>query len=102
IYRRVPHSGASGPGFIRLRDGDEIKFGRGPDGERLNKGPLPKLCNLQLAVARVLRMSAAADIILEWKDEADDDGLPHVFIASEEFCNILDASLLLSGRALVA
>ena len=76
-------------------------FGQGPDGERLNKGPLPKLCNLQLAVARVLKMSAAADIILRLEDEADDSDFPHVFIASEEFCKILDARLLLSGQAMV-
>ena len=43
-------------------------LGQGPDGERLNKGPLPKLYNLQLAVARVLKMSAAADIILGLED----------------------------------
>ena len=43
-------------------------------------------------------MSGAADIILEWKDQADDDGL---FISSEEFCDMVDAKLLLSGRAVV-
>ena len=46
-------------------------------------------------------MSGAADIILEWKDQADDDGLFHLFISSEEFYDMVDAKLLLSGRAVV-
>jgi hypothetical protein len=82
-----------------LRDGDEIKFGQGLGGDQLDKGPLPRLCNLHLAIARVLRMSAAADIILEWKDKADDDDMSHICIPPEQFCDILDARLLLSGRA---
>ncbi len=72
------------------------------EGKQLGTGPIPRLCNLQLAVARVLKMSGAADIILKWKDEADDDGLSRLFISSEEFCDILNAKLLLSGRAVVA
>jgi len=101
IYRRVPHTTARGPVSIRLRDGDEIKFGGGPDGERLGRGPLPLLCNLQLAVARALKMSGAAELIAQWKDDADDGDFPHIYVASEEFCRILDAQLLLSGRALI-
>jgi len=72
------------------------------EGKQLGTGPIPRLCNLQLAVAHVLKMSGAADIILEWKDEADDDGLSRLFISSEEFCDILNAKLLLSRRAVVA
>jgi len=72
------------------------------EGKQLGTGPILRLCNLQLAVARVLKMSGAADIILEWKDEADDDGLSRLFISCEEFCDILNAKLLLSGRAVVA
>ncbi|KAF8558054.1 hypothetical protein OG21DRAFT_1405907 [Imleria badia] len=90
------------PGFITLRDGDEIQFGKGSDGKKLNNGPIPRLCNLQLAVARVLKMSGAADVILEWIEHADDDGCYCPFIASEEFCEMLDAKLSLSGRAMVA
>jgi hypothetical protein len=99
IYRSVPYTANHGPWPISLRDGDEIVFGGGPDGTRL-KGPLPILCNLHLAIARVLKMSGAADVILQWKEDADDGDLLHAFIASEEFCSILDAKLLLSGRAL--
>ncbi|KAH7885711.1 hypothetical protein F5I97DRAFT_1808679 [Phlebopus sp. FC_14] len=101
IYRRVPapDTPAPGPGYIRLRDGDEILFGRGPDGMKLGLGPDPLLCNLQLAVARVLKMSAAAELIMEMKDDADDSDYPHVYIASDAFCDILTAKLLLSGRA---
>jgi len=92
----------SGPGFIKLREGDEICFGRGVEGKTLKTGPIPRLCNLQLAVARVLKMSGAADIILEWKDQADDNGLFRLFISSEEICDMVDAKLLLSGSTLVA
>ncbi|KAF8558052.1 hypothetical protein OG21DRAFT_1481832, partial [Imleria badia] len=90
------------PGYITLRDGDEIQFGKGSDSKKLNNGPIPRLCNLQLAIARVLKMSGAADVILEWIKHADDDGCYCPFIASEEFCDMLDAKLSLSGRAVVA
>ena len=90
------------PEFATLREGDEIRFGQGDEGEKLNNGPIPVLCNLKLAVARVLKMSGAADIILEWKDHADDDGCCRLFITSEEFCDMLDAKLFLSGRAVLA
>ncbi|KAG6379321.1 hypothetical protein JVT61DRAFT_11778 [Boletus reticuloceps] len=103
FFRMIPtNPNIRAPGFITLKDGDEIQFGKGPEGKKLHDGPLPNLCNLQLAVARVLRMSGAADIILEWKDHADDDGCYRLFIASEEFCDMLDAKLFLSGRAVVA
>jgi len=100
IYRNIP-STADSPEIIRFRDGDEIKFGKGTDGKQLG-GPLPFLCNLHLAVARVLNMSGAAELIAQWKDDADDSDFPHVYLASEDFCEILDAQLLLSGRALIA
>ena len=48
-------------------------------------------------------MNATADIILKWEDNADDDGCSHLFIAgSEGYCDILDAKLLLTGRAEIA
>jgi hypothetical protein len=66
-------------------------------GERLNKGPFQKLCNLQLAVARVLKISAAADS--SWNQMKGMVVIPSFFlIASEEFCNILHAKFLLLGR----
>ncbi|KAG6379300.1 hypothetical protein JVT61DRAFT_11755 [Boletus reticuloceps] len=102
FFRTVPtNPGIHGLFFINLRDGEEIQFGKGPEGKKLGNGPTPRLCNLQLAVARVLKLSGAADIILEWKDLADDDGYYRPFIASEEFCDMLDAKLFLSGRAVV-
>jgi hypothetical protein len=76
-------------------------FGQGPKGERLGLGPLPLLCNLQLAVARVLHMSGAAEVIAQLKDEADDTDFSKVYFMSEDFCDILNAKLLISGRALV-
>jgi len=97
IYRNVPYETGEGPGFIRLCDGDEIVFGGGPDAARLGSGPNPSLCNLRLAVARVLRMSGAAEIIAQIVDDGDDSDFPHVYIASSEFCNILTAQLQLAG-----
>ena len=88
--------------FTTLREGNEILFGQGDEGKKLNNGPIPRLCNLQLAVARVLQLSGTADIILEWKENADDDGCYRLFIASEEFCDMLDAKLFLSGGAMFA
>ncbi|KAF8549517.1 hypothetical protein OG21DRAFT_1525742 [Imleria badia] len=102
FFRTIPTNRYSNLGYITLREGDEIQFGKGPDGKKLDNGPTPILCNLQLAVARVLRMSGAADIILKWKDQADDDGCYRLPFASEEFFNKLEAKLLLSGRAVVA
>jgi hypothetical protein len=101
IYRRLSRSTGPGPGFICLRDGEEIKFGRGPEAKQLGPGPDPQLCNLQLAVARVLRMSGAADLIMQWMEDGDDSDIPRIFIASSDFCDILAAKLLISGRALV-
>jgi len=97
IYRRVPYKTVKGPGFICLCDGDQIVFGGGPEAARLGPGPNPLLCNLQLAVARVLRMSGAADIIAQIIDDGDDSDFPHVYIASPAFCNILTAQLQLAG-----
>ena len=90
------------PGLIDLSEGEEILFGKGTEGKKLDYGPNPVLCNLRLAVARVLKMSGAADLILEWKDEADDEGFCRLFVTSEEDCDKLDAKLLLSGRTIVA
>jgi len=97
LYRRVPFSPNIGPALIKLRDGDEIKFGQGAEGSRLESGPLPLLCNLQLAVARVLKMSGAAEVIAQLKEDADDSDFPHIFLSSDDFCDILDAKLLLKG-----
>jgi hypothetical protein len=83
VYRTVPFHPDIGPGFIRLRDGDRIEFGLGTEGSRLGVGPLPLLCNLQLAIARVLKMSGAADIIVQLMEDADDSDFPHSFLASE-------------------
>ncbi len=85
-----------------MTEGDEIQFRGGLEGNQLNTGPIARLCNLQLAVARVLKMSGAADIILKWKDEADDDGISRLQLASDEFCDILSAKLSLSSRAVVS
>jgi hypothetical protein len=63
---------------------------------------LPLLCNLQLAVARVLKMSGAAELIAQVMEDADDIEFPHMYHASDDFTNILTAKLLISGRALIA
>ncbi|KAH9977546.1 hypothetical protein BJV74DRAFT_860371 [Russula compacta] len=99
IYRNVPSS-AENTGIIRLKDGDQINFGGGLEAARLGFGPNPALCNLQLAVARVLRMSGAAEVIAQMMDDGDDSDFPHIYIASPEFCNILTAQLHLAGGVL--
>ncbi|KAK2462249.1 hypothetical protein APHAL10511_005745 [Amanita phalloides] len=101
IYRRIPFSTEVGPGYITFRDGGQITFGRGPEAARLGSGPDPLLCNLQLAVARVLKMSGAAELIGQILEDGDDSDFAHVYIASPAFCNILTAKLLSSGQALI-
>ena len=64
-------------------------------------GPLPSLCNLQLALARVLKMSGAAELIAQIIEDGDDSDFPHVYVASPAFCDVLTAKLLASGRALI-
>ena len=100
-YRTIPKSTEAGPGFIRLCDGDPIIFGKGPEASRLGTGPLPRLCNLQLAVARVLHMSGAAELIAQIKKEGDDSNFTHTYVASPAFGDVLTAQLLASGRALI-
>jgi len=97
IYRRIPYNPKPGPGYVRMQDGDEIKFGGGSEGPELGHGPSAALCNLQLAVARALNLSGAAKVIAQMRDDADDSDLPHVFIASNHFCDILTAKLLLNS-----
>jgi hypothetical protein len=97
IFRRVPYDPDVGPVWINLRDGDEIHFGRGTNAERLDGGPLPLLCNVQLAVARVLRMSGAADVVMQLREDSDDSDIPHAYVASDYFLDILDAKLHLQS-----
>jgi hypothetical protein len=97
IYRRVPYSSKPGPAGNTLRDGDEIRFGGGVKGERLGSGPLPLLCNVQLAVARILQMSGAAEVVVQLNRDADDSDYPHVYVASNYFRDILHAKLLLQS-----
>jgi hypothetical protein len=42
-------------------------------------------------------MSGAADIISQWKDDADDTDFPSVYIASSHFLDVLVAKLSLTG-----
>jgi hypothetical protein len=97
IYRRVPSVRHVGPGTSKLRDGDEIVFGRGEEAAKLGLGPLPLLCNMHLAVIRVLKMSGAAEVIAQLKKDADDSDFPHVYLSSGDFCDILNAQLVLRG-----
>jgi len=69
----VGKKNSPGPAFIELMDGDEIPFGKGEG--RYVEGPLPALCNLQSAAARVLRMSGGADLITQLQDIADESDL---------------------------
>jgi len=57
------------PLYFKLHDGNEVKFGLAQDG----KGPLPDLCNLRLAVARVLSSSGASRLMGMLIDDPDLD-----------------------------
>ena len=102
LYRRIPSSAAKLV-LIPLNDGEEINFGRGrlDDRRKLGNGPLPVLCNLKLAVARLMKMSGAADILAQYQEDADDTEFSHVYISSEDWLEVVDAKLALSGRALL-
>ena len=103
LFRRVP-SAAAKIILIPLNDGEEIKFGRGSldDRQKLGNGPLPVLCNPNLAVTRLMRMSGAADLLTQYQEDADDTEFSHVYISSEDWLEVVDAKLMLSGRALLS
>ncbi|SJL05056.1 uncharacterized protein ARMOST_08428 [Armillaria ostoyae] len=63
-------------------DGTRIKFGA--EGGRFKNDiplPSPALCNLRLAVTKVMRLSGAAEVVESWKDEYDD--------SPEAICSVL-------------
>ena len=57
---------------MRLEDGDEIVFRKGENG-RVIDAPDPSLCNLKLAIARVMHASGASGLIDEVYGDDDDD-----------------------------
>ncbi|PBK67910.1 hypothetical protein ARMSODRAFT_958488 [Armillaria solidipes] len=68
-FRSAPgHSSLETTPF-RIQPNDRITFGAGPFGEKLGRGPNPKLCNLHWAIVRVANMSGAAEIFREERDE---------------------------------
>lgn len=69
LYRKVASKSFA---TIRRRDGDEIFFNRGNNGNTID-GPDPEYCNLKLAIARAFHASGAADIIAEFYDNDDED-----------------------------
>lgn len=98
-FRKLLDEDISGLGIIRLNHGDQISFGKGnaDDVERLGTGPLPVLCNLHYAVARMLRMSGAAEAIAQLKDDADDLDFPGIDLSLTDFANTLTAKLILNS-----
>jgi hypothetical protein len=93
-YRKV----ASSSPTIRRRDGDEIFFNGGLNGNMVD-GPNPEFCNLKLAIARALHACGAANIIAEIYDNDGDEffmqpsyfGGP--FVSDEALCRRLDDRL---------
>ena len=79
----------------KLQDGDQIFFGKGKDGQKFGGGPLPLLCNIRLAVARVLKLSGAASVIVRIKEAADDTDTPRYLLSPSDFLENLDAKLRL-------
>ena len=69
LYRKVASKFFA---TIRRRDGDEIFFNRGNNGNTIDR-PDPEYCNLKLAIARAFHASGAADIIAEFYDNDDED-----------------------------
>ncbi|KAK9494038.1 hypothetical protein V1508DRAFT_445071 [Lipomyces doorenjongii] len=57
------------PTFSRHFEGEELLFGQGPEQVAL---PSARLCNIQLAVGRVLRASGAADAIDKILEDEED------------------------------
>ncbi|KAF8071563.1 hypothetical protein FPV67DRAFT_881722 [Lyophyllum atratum] len=86
-------------GSTLLRDGDEIQFGDGPEGHELHYGPHPLLCNVRLAVGRALYTSGAADFITRLMEDADESNRQCDVLKDKDFEYVLDAKLLISGRA---
>ncbi|KAI0288761.1 hypothetical protein BC826DRAFT_1036060 [Russula brevipes] len=56
---------------IPLDDGDEIQFGKGDAGNRIQL-PDPRICNLHLAIARVFAASGAADVFDKYLEDDED------------------------------
>jgi hypothetical protein len=57
--------------MVHLEDGHEIKFGKGDEGNSIPL-PDPRICNLRLAISRVLAASGFAELIdkifKDWKE----------------------------------
>ena len=94
LFRRFENTNLPGTGFIKSKDGDEIRFGQGEekDVEGFSRGRIPALCNLHYTVVRVSRMSGATDMIAQAP-------LPNFLIdlIPTDFANILTPKLLNSG-----
>ena len=61
---------------VNLADSDEIKFGTGARAS-LVEMPSPLICNLRLAVARILHVCGAADVFDAFEEEFDDSHFAH-------------------------
>jgi len=94
LFRKFEDKNEPGPGFIKLKDGDEIRFGQGEgkDFEGFLGGPIPALCNLHHAVARVSYMSGAADLVTQLYADAAFN-FP-IDLTRTDFANILTPKLL--------
>ncbi|PBK98051.1 hypothetical protein ARMGADRAFT_1161613 [Armillaria gallica] len=68
-FRRAPGHSSPETTAFRIQPNARITFGAGPFGEKLGRGPNPKLCNLHWAIVRVANMSGAAEIFGEERDE---------------------------------
>ena len=84
-------------GYITKSDGQEIFFGGGTEvkGGKLGWGPDPELCNLHLAVGRILEISGAADLVNLINKDAEDD-----YPFASNFANVLSAKLILASNSI--
>jgi hypothetical protein len=81
-----------------LKDGDEVKFGRGsgidltPNSEP-HLLPSPLLCNIHLAISRAVQNTGVLDLIEQIAEDADDT---QPMMTQEQFSEALTAKLVLA------
>ncbi|PBK70081.1 hypothetical protein ARMSODRAFT_974577 [Armillaria solidipes] len=76
-------------------DGTRIKFGA--EGGRFKNNiplPSPELCNLRLAVTRVMRLSGAAEVVESWKYDYDDGSKAITGVLGHPYTDMVAMELL--------
>jgi hypothetical protein len=89
---------------VHLKDGDEIEFSKGPDGQTIDP-PNPLFCNVKLAIARVMHASSVSRIVdglygIYGDDDDDNDAIVNQpvylggpFVSDDTLCRRLNDRL---------